>query len=367
MKILCHINSLGKGGAERVMATLIDKFIENGHEIVLATVWTADNEYTVSDKVHRIHVGLTDSDMDKSRVTKFTLRYKGLKAAIDKTKPNVIISFTRNANYRALLAATGSGIPVIVSERNNPFTSYPGRKNKLMVEAIYRLSGAIVCQTEMAKSYFSEKLKERTVIIENPINERYLSVIPADHRDKRIVTSGRLNRVKNHRMLLEAMAQVHDKYPEYTCEIYGTAEGDSTEGELREYIETNGMSDYAYLMGNSDKLDEDIRTASMFVMTSNHEGMPNSLIEAMAMGIPVITTDCPAGACRQIVERDDSGLIVNVGDADRLATQIVNVIENPEEADMRARRGMYVRETMNPDTIFAQWSSVIDSVCTVGE
>lgn len=361
MKILCHINSLGKGGAERVMATLIDKFIEDGHEVVLATIWTADDEYTVSDKVKRISVGLYDSENGLGRFAKLYKRYARLHDAIKSEKPDVILSFTRNANYRAILAASGCKVPVVVSERNNPATSYPGWKHKLMVEAIYSKAARIVCQTTMARDYFSAKLRDKSVIIANPLNPKYLNVSSAANRSKRIVTAGRLNGVKNQKMLLEAMLKVHEKYPDYIAEIYGSAEGDNTVDRLKQFIQDNKMGEYVKLMGDSNTLESDLVGATCFTMTSNHEGMPNALIEAMAIGVPVISTDCPGGACKQIVANSDSGYLVPVGDSDALSQAIIHIINEPEEADDKAKRAMYVRDDMNPDKIYDKWMECLNA------
>lgn len=355
MKILCHINSLGRGGAERVMATLINKFIEEGHEVVLATIWNADDEYVISDEAKRIHVGLVGSEENKGRISKFYKRYKRLRDTIKVEHPDVVLAFTRNVNYRAVLASISCKVPVVVSERNNPSTSYPGIVHKLMVELIYGMADRNVCQTTMVMNYFSERIRRKSVVIPNPLNSKYLGIESAKNRSKRIVTAGRLHAEKDHMTLLESMIKVHEKYPDYIAEIYGSAEGDNTADRLKQFIHDNEMYEYVKLMGDSNTLEKDILDATCFTLTSIHEGMPNALIEAMAIGIPVISTDCPGGACKQIVANNDSGYMVPVGDSDALSSAIIHVIENPAEAEEKAKRAMYVKDEMNPDKIYAEW------------
>jgi len=361
-KIVCHINSMGKGGAERVMSNLINMFVNDGIEIVLATEWTAPDEYAVSEKVKRVHVGLEKEEDNKSRIQKLIIRYQRLRKCIRQEKPDVVLAFSKNANYRAILASLGMGIPVVVSERSDPNFQYKGMVARLKGELIYRLASGNVFQTEYARDFFSRAIVNKSTVIMNPLNAKYLTSEQADQRTKDIVTVGRLSRVKNQKMMIEAINQIKERYPEYTLKIYGTDIGEGTEESLNVLIEQYELQDKVKLMGNSDTLEKDIVNAAMFLLTSDYEGMPNALMEAMAMGIPCIATDCPCGGSKYLLTRDNAGILVGMNDYAGLAEQMVYIIEHETDALEMGKRAQYVKEEMHPDKIYQQWKIYLEGM-----
>ena len=361
-KIMCHINSMGKGGAERVMSNLMNMFVEDGIEIVLATEWQAEDEYEVSEKVRRIHVGLTPAEENASRVNKLIVRWKRLRECIQKEQPDIVVAFSKNANYRAILASLGTSIPVVVSERSNPSFQYKGVIARIKGEVIYRLAAGNVFQTEYAKAFFSKGLQKKSTVIMNPLNEKYLQCGQAQTRNKDIVSVGRLVRSKNQKMMIEAMKDIYKEYPEYVLKIYGDGSEDGVEQELQNMINTYSLQDHVKLMGNSDSLEKDIIDVSLFLLTSDYEGMPNSLLEAMAMGIPCIATDCPCGGSRYLIEKNDAGVLIPMGRVDVLTDKIKYAIEHTEEMQQMGARAQYVKEELHPEKIYGQWMEYLERI-----
>lgn len=361
-KILCHINSMGRGGAERVMSNLVNMFVEEEIEIVLTTEWYAEDEYAVSEKVRRIHVGLTEKEGKKSRISKLILRWKRLRECIRKERPDIVVAFSKNANYRAILAAIGTGIPVVVSERSNPAFQYKGIIARTKGEAIYRLAAGNVFQTEYARDFFSRAIQKKSTVIMNPLNKKYLYCEQAKERSKDIVTVGRLAQFKNQKMMVEAMNRIHIEYPEYVLKIYGADFGEGVEEELNVLIKRYGLEDNVFLMGNSDTLEEDIVNASLFLLTSNYEGMPNALLEAMAMGIPCIATDCPCGGSKHLVSKNNSGILVPMGEDEVLADKMRYALSHMDEMQQMGRRAQYVKEDLHPERIYEQWKIYLKRV-----
>lgn len=361
-KILCHINSMGRGGAERVMSNLVNMFVEEGIEIVLTTQWYAEDEYEVSEKVRRVHVGLMENEIQKSRITKLFIRWKRLRECIRKENPDVVVAFSKNANYRAILAAIGTGIPVVVSERSNPSFQYKGFVARTKGELIYRLAAGNVFQTEYAREFFSNAIRKKSTVIMNPLNKKYLYCEQARERSKDIVTVGRLAQFKNQKMMVEAMNRIHEDYPEHVLKIYGADFGEGVEQELLALIEKYGLRENVLLMGNSDTLEQDIIDASLFLLTSNYEGMPNALLEAMAMGIPCIATDCPCGGSKHLVSKNNSGILVPMGDDKVLADKICYALGHPDEMQEMGSRAQYVKEDLHPERIYEQWKSYLKKV-----
>lgn len=361
-KILCHINSLGKGGAERVMSNLINMFVRDGVEIVLATEWYAEDEYYVDEKIRRVHVGLNEEDNNKGRIEKLLRRYKNLRECIKKEKPDIVLAFSKNANYRAILASIGLKVPVVVSERSDPNFQYKGTFARLKGECIYRLASGNVFQTEYAKEFFSKAIQKKSTVIMNPLNRKYLLCEQSGVRNKDIVTVGRLSQVKNQKMMIEAMNRIHKEFPEHTLKIYGTDIGEGTEAELRALIDKYALQDSVLLMGNSDTLEKDIINAAMFLLTSDYEGMPNALMEAMAMGIPCISTDCPCGGSRYLINNHESGLLVPMKDDAALAEKMRFMLRNPEQMQEMAARAQYVKEEMHPEKIYGLWKNYLERI-----
>jgi len=196
----------------------------------------------------------------------------------------------------------------------------------------------------------------------NPLNAKYLTSEQADQRTKDIVTVGRLSRVKNQKMMIEAINQIKERYPEYTLKIYGTDIGEGTEESLNVLIEQYELQDKVKLMGNSDTLEKDIVNAAMFLLTSDYEGMPNALMEAMAMGIPCIATDCPCGGSKYLLTRDNAGILVGMNDYAGLAEQMVYIIEHETDALEMGKRAQYVKEEMHPDKIYQQWKIYLEGM-----
>lgn len=361
-KVLFHINSMGKGGAERVMSNLMDMFVEEGIEIVLATEWQAEDEYRINDKVRRIHVGLLSEEENDSRVKKLIIRWKRLRKCIQKERPDIVVAFSKNANYRAVLATLGMPIPVVVSERSNPSFQYKGLIARLKGEIIYRLADGNVFQTEYAKEFFSRGLQKNSTVIMNPLNEKYLYCEQAKVRSKDIVSVGRLVQSKNQKMMIEAMKKIHTEYPEHVLKIYGSGSEDGVELELRNLIDTYSLQNNVKLMGNSDSLEKDIIDASLFLLTSDYEGMPNSLLEAMAMGIPCIATDCPCGGSRYLIEKNNAGILIPMGQSDILAEKIRYGLEHTDEMQQMGKRARYVKEELHPEKIYKQWLQYLERI-----
>ena len=126
------IGTLCNGGAERVVSLLSGQFAEDNYRVVIATEWQDEDEYPISDKVRRIHVGLNEKQEQASGLAKQIYRVTNLRKAIKEEKPDVIFSFCVKANYRATMATTGMMVPVIVSVRSDPKVSYVGKKREIV-------------------------------------------------------------------------------------------------------------------------------------------------------------------------------------------------------------------------------------------
>ena len=338
-KIAFHLNSLQQGGAERVVSNLANRFAKEGYEVVIATEWYGTDEFALDQKVRRVHVGLTKEDENRSRISKMLRRIWYLRRFMKKEKPDVIVAFTRGVLYRALAAGIGTGIPVVISVRTDPVGHYDKKADKLRIPLLFPHAAGCVFQTEGAKAFFAPYLQENSRIILNPLNPKYVGVPEPAVRTKDVVQSGRLVDFKNQPMLIRAFLKVHEKHPDYTLKIYGPDSKDGTKEILESIIHENHAEDFVKLMGGSNTLEKDLADAALYAFSSDWEGLPNALMEAMALGLPVVSTDCPCGGPKTLIEDGVNGLLVPIMDEKAMTDGILRLIEDRELAERLGHHG----------------------------
>ena len=362
-KIAFHLNSLQQGGAERVVSNLANRFAKEGYEVVIATEWYGTDEFALDQKVRRVHVGLTKEDENRSRISKMLRRIWYLRRFMKKEKPDVVVAFTRGVLYRALAAGIGTGIPVVISVRTDPVGHYDKKADKLRIPLLFPHAAGCVFQTEGAKAFFAPYLQENSRIILNPLNPKYVGVPEPAVRTKNVVQSGRLVDFKNQPMLIRAFLKVHEKHPDYTLKIYGPDSKDGTKEILESIIHENHAEDFVKLMGGSNTLEKDLADAALYAFSSDWEGLPNALMEAMALGLPVVSTDCPCGGPKTLIEDGVNGLLVPIMDEKAMTDGILRLIEDRELAERLGREARKISERANEDAVFEQWQTYLQECC----
>lgn len=362
-KIAFHLNSLQQGGAERVVSNLANRFAKEGYEVVIATEWYGTDEFALDQKVRRVHVGLTKEDENRSRISKMLRRIWYLRRFMKKEKPDVVVAFTRGVLYRALAAGIGTGIPVVISVRTDPVGHYDKKADKLRIPLLFPHAAGCVFQTEGAKAFFAPYLQENSKIILNPLNSKYVGVPEPAVRTKNVVQSGRLVDFKNQPMLIRAFLKVHEKHPDYTLKIYGPDSKDGTKEILESIIHENHAEDFVKLMGGSNTLEKDLADAALYAFSSDWEGLPNALMEAMALGLPVVSTDCPCGGPKTLIEDGVNGLLVPIMDEKAMTDGILRLIEDRELAERLGREARKISERANEDAVFEQWQTYLQECC----
>lgn len=361
-KVVFHINSLEQGGAERVVTTLANRFAKDGYEVIIATEWFAENEFVPEGSVKRVHVGLSEEQKKAGRKRQFFLRIANLRKFLKKEKPDIVIAFAKKAIYRALMATFFLRIPVLISVRANPYTAYVSKADKILIPLLFGRAKGCVFQTQGAKEFFSPKIGRKSKIILNPINEKYLHEEPAPKRRKTVVHSGRINGAKNQLMLLNAFLMVHEKHPDYDLEIYGGDSGDGIFQKLENFIRKQDAGEYIRLMGASDNLNKQLKDAALFAFSSDREGLPNSLMEAMALGLPVVATDCPCGGPATLIQDGENGLLTPVKDAKAMAAAMSRIIEDPALAEKLGANAGKIREVASEEKICKMWEEYVEEL-----
>ena len=357
-KIAIVITGLSFGGAERVTSYLANFFSEKGKEVYLISLTKGEHAYPVSPDVTIIEL---DESSSLNSVHRYAALICGVRKQIKSIKPDVVLGMMSFSGIIAALGCLGSKIPVILSERNDPNTSTAfSEREKKFIRFVYRhyIKNAVF-QTEEARSYYFKDKESMGVIIPNPL---YLDEMPEPDRkgsaSRQIVSVGRLNNQKNYALLIESFVKVFSWNSSYSLTIYGEGE---ERAALEDLIKQHGLSGHVFLPGIEKDIFSKLQLAEMFVMSSNFEGMPNALIEAMAMGLPVISTDYSGGR-GTLINNGKNGLLVPRMDANALAEAMIYFIEHPESSQSMGDEAVKIRKQLDSTIICDSWLRVIEKV-----
>lgn len=355
MRLLLHTSRMGVGGAQRVLALLATAWSERGWAIALATF---DAPGAASHFPLPTEVAFRPLGASSGRISRSWGRVRRLRAEIRAFGPDAIVSFQPTANLHALLAARGLGVPVIVSERNDPAHFDLGVWKNSLRRALYPWASRIVAQTERATATFPAAWRRRTVIIPNPapgpIGDAASLTLPRPL----LVAVGRLAPQKGFDLLLEAFAASTGRFPEWSLAIVG--EG-SERGRLEAMRARLNLTGRVFLPGAVPDAAPYLAGADAFVLSSRYEGFPNALLEAMAAGLPVLATDCPSGP-REIIRSGIDGLLVPPGDVAALAGGLAEMLGNAELRHRLAQRAPEVLERFSLQRVLEMWDQVLEQV-----
>jgi glycosyltransferase involved in cell wall biosynthesis len=355
-RIAIVITGMSFGGAERVTAYLANYFATCGRDVYLISLTKTEPAYPLSSDVHYIQ-------MDESKKSNTLHRYgsliRGLRRHIKTIKPNVVLGMMSYSGTLAAIACFGLKIPFIISERNDPNTSTSFGKNekKVIRFAYHHLVTSGVFQSKGAMEYYYRDDSTRGTVIPNPL---YLDDMPSPNpginESKQIISAGRLSVQKNHALLIEAFELVHAIHPQYSLTVYG--DGDQRD-KLETLIKQKGLQQCVFLPGIEKDIFTRLQKSEIFAMSSNFEGMPNALIEAMAMGLPVISTDYSDGR-GNLIENKRNGLLVPRKDSKALSEAMVLLIEHPKLKKNLATEAVKIREELDSKVICKKWLEAIE-------
>lgn len=358
-KILFHINSLGKGGAEHVVNMLSGYFADDGFEVVIVTLWRAEEEYALHGGVFRINLGDNVKE-SKGRLMHAVSRFTDLRKAIQKEKPDIVISFCNKANFRSAFSMAGMRIPLLISVRNDPRIDYA--PYKFPVWWMERKVSGCVFQTTEAQKFFCDRLQKKSRVIWNPVDEKYLDKKNKNNDSYFIATVGRISAQKNQMLLLKAFNRIQDKFKETELRIYGEDCERDVRTALDQFVNEHKLSNRVKFMGQSNHLEEELQEAVLFVLPSDYEGMPNALAEAMVLGLPVIATDCPCGGSAMLIENGVSGMLVPVGDEEKLAEAMEQVLGNKELAESMGKNAAGIIDKISPRKVYEEWKNYVEYI-----
>ena len=332
MKIVFVLPDMPGGGSERVVAMLANEYAKRGYQTAILLFAGNQVAYPLDERIEVFIAGKASGGnpfIQVSRLFKMRRYYR----------ENIgcyIFSFCVRGSIFSVLAAAGIPHRLLVSERNDP-TRMSGKKLR---DWSYRKAEKLVLQTEEVKKYFSQDIQKKSVVIPNPVAGNMPEPFQGERR-KQIVSVGRLQPQKNHRLLLDAFAAFHKVYTDYELHIFGVGE---LESELKRQAKELHIDNYVVFRGFSSDVQHEIWDSAMFVLSSDYEGISNSMIEALSMGVPVISTDCPVGGSRTYIENGVNGILTPVGDREALTKAMFRLADEPELARKLSANGTKIKD-----------------------
>ena len=358
MRIMFVIDSMYKGGAERVISNLANAMC-NDNDVAITTINNLCSNYVLDDKIKRYCLTILDEKKHLFKLINIINKIKNLVKYKRNFKPDIVIAFLPKSCFYTVISNFFCKSKIILSERNNPEITYKKISYKILMKLLYPKSNGFVFQTEDAKNFFSKKIQQKCTVIPNPINEEFMIKEYNGKRKKVIVNVGRLDKQKNQELLIRAFTVFASKYPEYRLNIYG-------EGELRDYLQNVilqcQMENKIHLFGNVNDIKDKIIDAKMFVLSSLYEGMPNALMEAMALGIPSISTDCPCGGPKYLIRNSINGILIQNDNIDELLAAMELLANDEILANKISHEAHKITTILNPKEINQKWIGYIKKV-----
>ena len=358
-KIAFYCSSLTKGGAERVFANLAEYFNKKGYKVYMVTQYRLEDEYVISEEITRVISDLTSEETGKGRIKNFIGRFSKLRRIFKEIRPDIVFACNGKNNLMAMATNTFLKNKVVISVVADPKMEYPTKLMRFLSKTYFACADGIVLQTNEAKAFFPKRIQKKSVILPNSLNPKFLKPRYEGERKKEIVAVGRLDDNKNHAMLIRAFAKIAGEFPEYTVTVYG--EGESRP-DLEKLIKQLGLENRIFLPGRADAIEDKIYQSSLFVMTSDTEGMPNALIEAMSLGLPVISTDCPCGGPAELIRHGENGYLIPVRDNKALEQQLRYCLTHMSEIEEVGKHAAEIQKTMNPDSVNEAWEQYFNKV-----
>lgn len=350
--------SLQKGGSERVLVNLTGYLSEQKNQITMVTTYVREDEYPLPEGVKRVISDITAEETGKSRIGNFIRRFNKLRNIWKTEKPDLILSFIGKNNMMAILTSWGLKIPVVVSVRGEPNQEYYTGWMRFAARHLFARAAGVVLQTRDCMDFFPEKVCKKAVILKNPLNPLFLCPRFDGERNKEIVAVGRVDENKNHTLLIQAFSEIAEQFPDYKLVIYG--DGDKR-SQLQKLVEDLQLSGQISLPGSISDVKAAIYEASVFVLPSNTEGVPNTLIEAMAMGLTVISTDCPCGGPASLIENGENGILIPVNGKQELKENLQKVLNDLQYATGLGMNATKTGAIYNPREVNREWEQYLEA------
>ena len=350
MKICLSIRDLNFGGAPKMFLWLSENLARRGHDVIIISF----TPISANIKLFKGYKKVVQLNLSRMAIPFNIMK---LHTILKECNPDISISFALEANVYNTFACMGLKTKSIICERNDPFLS----KNFALKlwKPCFRWADGAVWQLEKVGCFY-DNVKVKTAVIPNPVVLEDVECDAIKNRIDAFVTHSRLDLFqKRQDVLINAFSLFHRIYPNYKLFIYGTG---PDEEKIRNMIQDKNLMDFVILKGKTTHPLQDISQCKFYVFTSDFEGIPNSLIEAMSVGLPCIATDCSPGGASFLIQNGINGLLVPRGNTEILCDKMRFLVENIDKAEFMGDKAKLIRNELKPEKIIDMWETYIASV-----
>lgn len=356
MKITFFIGSIYGGGAERVTCNLASYLVRKGYQTEILTISETERIYELDERV-TVNTLLPLSER-KGKLWNIAVRLPRFLKYLKNNKTDIYIVMLPKTILMMLAFRKKIRAKVITAERNDP-KAYSKILAYFLTKYASRAEGWVF-QTYDAQKWYENAINNcKSTIIPNAINPAFIRTHYEGDKSKVIAGVGRLSPQKNFGVLIKAFAKIAQEFPEYNLVIYGQG---NQENELKSLVTYLKLSKRIYFPGNILNIADEIEKSTMFVLSSDFEGMPNALMEAMALGLPCVATDCPCGGPRCLIQNGVNGILVPVGDVDKMANAMRSVLFDLKKAESMGQNARKIAVDLAPEKIYGMWEKFICDV-----
>lgn len=352
--ILFIISTMNYGGAQKMLSFLANSLNDLGYRIYIYTYFGDKCHYLLDAKITYI----PEKKIYKNYISKKIIPLFRVRNTIKTVKPDMVISFLNNANFLSVVGTLFTSIPLIISERCDPYNEKSFSLS--IMRSVYLFAQGAVFQTEQAKAYYNKIIQKKCNVIPNPVTIEYKVPMTYKERNNEIAFVARFNiKQKRQDIMVKAFKKVVERKKNVRLVFYGDG-GDMP--AIKDMVTKYNLTDYVVFAGKVDDVQSHIEKAKLFVLTSDYEGIPNALLEAMSIGLPVVATDCSPGGARLLIENNKNGILVPAGDIDAVAEGIIFLLENPKIAEQYGIDAQKVLHKYSPQRIISLWTNYIERI-----
>ena len=352
-KVVVSCATMGAGGAERVLSVLSYAFADNYDEVIYITWIDVPYFYEIDKRVQKICI---ENECKSNSLLK---KMYWFRKYVQRQHPSIVLSFLDPYNVVVCSSLIFTDVLLIVASRNDPRKVWGDFIHRHIRAIAYRRADGILSQTLSNMQYFRGDLLDKSYVIYNPLflPREYIGKALGVKKDKLIVSVARLTCQKNLKMLIKAFSIVHLTHKDYTLIIYG--EG-PCRSELESFVEEMNLQSNIFFPGATKDVWKKILSAQCFVLSSWFEGMPNSLFEAMSLGLPCISTKV-SGAI-DFIKSGENGILIDINDYKMMANAITDVIDNASYAYDLGNAASEIYENFKQDKICNKWIDYLNTI-----
>lgn len=350
-KIVFYIDNMRRNGSQRVIWTLLNNF---SNRTDVNVVLINDYDLSLTEAVFK-EPGLIKKYVllqKKSNVLVSNIyRVLLIRQILKNERPDVVLSFKGRSNYRMIIASVLLHLRLIVSVRNIPEFEY-GKSfvKRLIANLLFLMTDGCVFQNDSQRCYFGKLINLKSTVIANPLSKRFYNNSTNGVKKYGIICTGRLEKQKNYPMIIKAFALIQNKVDD-DLYIYG-------KGKEVDYLKAlclnEGVNTRVHFLNPVDDIEIELKKSKVYILTSYYEGMPNSLMEAMACGTACIATDSQGGGVRVLLDNDPD-MIIGVDDYIGLSEKLYKILTDDQFRMKIERKVKHLANPYKEDIICQKW------------